>query len=70
MVALEDILMAHRYLYYVLGDTVISDYQYDMLERQAREYLPMDHPLQGIGSSLASSYTDAQVCLAMQMLEE
>lgn len=69
MVPLEELLMAHRYLYYVLGDTVISDYEYDKLEREAREYLPSDHPIQGVGSSLPSSYSDAQIKLAMSLLE-
>lgn len=33
---LEHEIMVHRYLYYVECQPVISDYEYDMLERKAR----------------------------------
>lgn len=29
------IVLAHRYLYYVMNQSVISDYEYDMLEKKA-----------------------------------
>ena len=39
MNAIESLIMAHRYLYYVETSPIISDYEYDMLERRAlREY--------------------------------
>lgn len=65
---IEDLIMAHRYLYYVLSESVLLDYDYDMLERKARAALPDTSPVQGIGSSLASSYTPAQVALAERLL--
>ena len=49
--------MVHRYLYYVECQPVISDYEYDMLERKVREVLPETSPVQGVGSSLPSSYS-------------
>lgn len=53
--------MAHRYLYYCLGEPVVSDYVYDQMEREARNVLPEDSPVQGVGSSLGSSYTKDQI---------
>ena len=55
---LELEVLIHRYIYYVLDDNIISDYAYDRLERKARDLLPPTSPVQGIGSSLASSYTE------------
>lgn len=66
---LEDLVMAHRYLYYVLADTVVSDAVYDALERAARAALPAGSPVHGVGSSLAASYSPAQVALAGRLLE-
>lgn len=65
-----DTAMAHRYLYYVLSDPVISDYEYDQVEKHAREEAPAEHPIQQVGSSLASSYTKEQIALAHTFLEQ
>jgi len=54
---LEREIMIHRYCYYVLDAPLISDAEYDILEREARATLPDTSPVQGIGSSLASSYS-------------
>jgi NAD-dependent DNA ligase len=64
---MEDLIMAHRYLYYVLGEPVISDYAYDVIERQARFLLPPTSPVHGVGSSLRSSYSADQLDLAMDI---
>ena len=50
-------IMLHRYLYYVLAEPVISDMEYDMLEREARAFCPADSVVQGVGSSLPNSYS-------------
>ena len=55
---LEFEVMVNRYLYYVLADTVISDYEYDIIEREARSVLPESSPVHGVGSSLPTSYSD------------
>lgn len=55
---LEKLVLAHRYLYYVLDDPIISDFEYDKLEREARASLPEDSPIQDVGSSLRSSYSE------------
>jgi NAD-dependent DNA ligase len=58
---LELRVMAHRYLYYVACEPVLSDHEYDILERQAREVCPPESPVHGVGSSLPSSYTAEQI---------
>lgn len=65
---IEDLIMAHRYLYYVLSEPVMADTIYDTLERRARAELPDTSPVHGIGSSLQSSYTSAQIALAQRIL--
>lgn len=61
---IEDSIMAHRYLYYCLGEPTVSDFVYDQLEREARAVLPKESPVQGVGSSLSASYTNDQINLA------
>ncbi len=53
----ENEVLVHRYLYYVLNEPIISDFEYDLIEREARAICPVDSVVQGIGSSLASSYS-------------
>lgn len=65
----EDIVMAHRYLYYVLAEPVISDFEYDALERMAREIAPPESPVHCVGSSLSSSYTPQQIAFAKELLK-
>ena len=65
----EDEVMAHRYLYYVLAEPVLTDADYDTLERRAREVCSSESPVHKVGSSLPSSYTKKQVELATQFLK-
>jgi len=51
-----NICMAHRYLYYVEGTSVVSDEKYDALEKEALVTADKDHPLFQVGSSSAESY--------------
>ncbi len=59
--------LAHRYLYYVLSSPVISDYEYDMLERNLttgeREAL-------GVGSELAADYSPEVIGMAEKLRKE
>lgn len=66
--SIEDLVMAHRYMYYVLAETVLPDHQYDILERQGRLLLPDTSPVQRVGSDLSSSYTEYQINLARKLL--
>lgn len=45
----------HRYLYYVKNEPVITDYEYDMLEKKARK-VDVNKVLDKPGSSLKRSY--------------
>ena len=65
MLDIEMEVMAHRYLYYVESAPVISDFEYDNLERTAREVAPQESPVHGVGSSLASSYTPEMIKFAL-----
>jgi NAD-dependent DNA ligase len=55
---IPDQALVHRYLYYVLDNPVISDYDYDMLEKAARKLVNESHPINSPGSSLRQSYPD------------
>ena len=57
----EHEIMVHRYLYYVEAQPEISDYEYDKLERDAREVCDETSPVHGGGSSLPSSYSKEQI---------
>lgn len=65
---IENTIMAHRYLYYVLCEPTLPDSVYDEMERDARAALPESSPVHGVGSSLASSYSPDQVALAKRLL--
>ena len=54
----EKLVLAHRYLYYVLAQPVLPDAEYDKIERRAREILPEDNIVHRVGSSLPSSYSE------------
>jgi NAD-dependent DNA ligase len=66
-VELETLVMAHRYLYYVLCEPVMSDHTYDLLERKARKECHANSPVHGVGSSLESSYTQEQIKKALEL---
>lgn len=57
------IIKVHQYLYYVLNDPVLSDYEYDMLCKK--------HGINGAGGSdMASDYPPAIRAIALNMLRE
>lgn len=60
-------VLAHRYLYYVLGEPVLPDLVYDVLEHEARGICPRESPVHGVGSSLSSSYSEAVVKRAKEL---
>jgi len=57
--SIADKCLVHRYLYYVKAEPVISDFEYDVMERQALNHKKTapDHDIREVGSSLESSYT-------------
>ena len=67
---IENKILANMYIYYVLNDSIISDAYYDKLERDARALLPEDSKVQGVGSSLASDYSEEVIALANRWLDQ
>lgn len=61
---LEDIVLGHRYLYHVLNTPVISDQEYDKLDKQAKLSYPVASPIYDMGSDLKESYTPRQIACA------
>jgi len=54
----EKLILAHRYLYYVKCEPVISDYEYDRLEQDAQNIVPRLAILDKVSSSNPWDYSD------------
>lgn len=65
--SLENTILAHRYLYYVKSTPVISDYEYDILEKEAIKEIP---DLNTISSDLESSYSEEVKNIANKLLNK
>ena len=65
----EKEILIHRYLYYVESSPVISDFEYDRLEREAREVCEESSPVHRVGSSLPSSYPKEVITEALGRIE-
>jgi hypothetical protein len=50
-------LMALRYAYYVEADPIVTDHEYDRLDKAVVPWLPKGSPLHRPGSDMESSYT-------------
>lgn len=50
-------VMMHRYLYYVLGQPVISDWEYDKLEDEASKQPENDYLNHAVGSDTRELYS-------------
>ena len=64
---MEDTIMVHRYLYYIECMPMISDFEYDELDREATKILPESSPVHQVGSDLSSSYSDRIIELAREL---
>lgn len=62
---LVDLCLAYRFLYYVKGISLLSDTEYDELEKEARSKCPNDKRLDKPGSDCAEEYSDAVRGLAI-----
>lgn len=51
-----DLLLAYRYLYYCKGISVVSDYAYDELEAEEKEFGANSKVLDTVGSDCADDY--------------
>ena len=65
---LADLCMIHRYLYYVLCEPIISDVEYDLMEKKALLTCAETHPIRKPGSDLKSSYSSEIVRQANELL--
>lgn len=68
-VSLPELALAHRYLYYCLQKPVISDQEYDRLEKDALSQVDLHHPLNLPGSEMESSYSDTIKKIAKKLLK-
>jgi NAD-dependent DNA ligase len=57
---IKDLVLAYRYLYYVEAYSAISDYEYDILEKQVKHLPEINKP----GSSLVKDYSPETIELA------
>jgi len=64
---LETLVMAHRYLYYVECSPVLSDNEYDKLERLAKCALPPESVVHKPGSDLLRDYLPGHIRCADEM---
>lgn len=66
----EDILLAHRFLYYVKKQPVLSDTEYDQVEHEILEYssVPIDSLCRHPGSDNAADYPPHIEALAIYFL--
>jgi len=79
---LRTMLTMHRYLYYVLASSLISDQRYDALETELKKLVADNPQLEAfdadsdrcptktVGSSNPDDYTPAMVALAERVLEQ
>lgn len=67
MNSLEDLVLAHRFLYYVKCKPILSDREYDELEKEACVDLPPDSIVHEPGSDCTSDYSDRIVRLALDL---
>lgn len=59
ILAEANMLLVHRYLYYVLAAPVLTDYEYTRRENallKMEDRLPQDHEILKVGSDIASTY--------------
>ena len=66
---LRSALDRHRHLYYTLAEPIISDYEYDMLERELidleaahPELVTADSPTQNVGPNLSKKWWTCKRC--------
>lgn len=63
----QDQCLVHRVLYYCLARPILTDHEYDMLEREATLAAPPSHLIQRPGSDTESTYPPHLVQLAYRL---
>ncbi len=61
---LEDIVLAHRYLFHVARTPTLSDYDYGTIKNRACKTLPLTSPVHLPSSTIAADYPPKIVALA------
>lgn len=69
MKSIERLTLAHRYLYYVKNQPILSDRAYDLLEKEALLAVSHDSPLQKPGSDKEDDYPPQIRNLAQVLLD-
>lgn len=54
----EDEILYHRFLYYVKSAPILSDYQYDKLEKKYLDLFPDSNILNSVGSDRIEDYPE------------
>ncbi len=67
MKSIELLCLAHRYLYYVKCQPVISDYRYDLLESEALKAISFESLLNKPGSDNPKDYPPEAIQLAEKL---
>ncbi len=67
MSPIEKLVLAHRYLYYVLNEPTISDQQFDRMEKEAVKKSNPESPVNRPGSDLARSYSAEIIEIALEL---
>ncbi len=67
MKSIELLCLAHRYLYYVKMNPVISDQKYDLIEKEALKSVSRDSLLHKPGSDLEQDYPKEAIELAEKL---
>jgi len=61
--------LALRYCYYVENISIISDYDYDVLEKKCQAFAPEDSIIHRPGSSLSCDYPIEVIEIAKSLIE-
>jgi hypothetical protein len=67
MKSIELLCLAHRYLYYVKCEPILSDYRYDLLESEALKAVSYDSLLNKPGSDNPKDYPPEAIQLAERL---
>lgn len=67
---IEEVIMIHRYLYYVEMTPILSDRSYDLFEYYAVGVCPDDSIVHDFGSSNAEDYDERIITKALQLRTE
>lgn len=68
MFTIEELVLAHRYLYHVLKTPIVDDANYDLLWLMARKWAKEGSPILKPGSNVAMDYDSKTIVVASTLL--